>query len=139
MMFRSLTVIAIAWLLCGCSRQKIVGADDLRADLTAAISLASETETFINYAGQQRATFHFAEAHLAYLAQTARQFAKELHESIPVYSIAQQFADAQKQLVALAAELATLPDRLGEKATTTSSKADLSGIRHSLEQIKASL
>jgi len=97
-MLRLVTAIAIASLLCGCSRQKVIGSDDLRSDLTAAISLASETETFIDYAGRQRSTFNFAAGHLAYLAQTARQSAKELHESTPVHSIAQQFMDAQKQI-----------------------------------------
>lgn len=138
-MLRFLAVIAIASLLCGCGRQKIIGRDDLRSDLTAAISLASETESFIDYVSQQRATFDFAEGHLAYLSENARQSAKELHESMPVQSIVQQFTDAQKQLDALAFQLATLRDQLARRPARPASTQGLSSIRHSLEQIKASL
>jgi ribosomal protein L29 len=138
-MLRVLTTIAFAALLCGCSRQKIVGRDDLRSDLTAAISLASETETFLDYSRSQRTTSHFAEGHLAYLAQTASESAKELHESTPVHSIAEQFTDAQKQIDALAAQLAALRDQQTGGSATPSSTQELSGIRHSLAQIKASL
>jgi hypothetical protein len=138
-MLRVVTAIAAVSLLCGCSRQKTVGPDDLRSDLTAAISLASETETFIDYVGQQRATSNFAEGHLAYLAETARQSAKELHESTPVHSIVPQFADAQKQLDALAYQLATMRYQLAEGQSTKIPITYLSTIRHRLQQIKASL
>lgn len=138
-MLRFVAAITVASVLCACSRQKTVGPDDLRSDLTSAISLASETETFINYVSQQRATSNFAEGHLAYLAETARQSAKELHESTPVHSIVQQFADAQKQLDALAFQLATLRDQLARRPARSASTQQLSSILHSLEQIKASL
>jgi hypothetical protein len=138
-MSRFLAVLAIASLFCGCGRQKIVGPDDLRSDLTAAISLASETATFIDYVGQQRATSTFAQGHIAYLAQTARQSAQELHESTPVHSIVQQFADAQKQLDALTRQLSTLSDQVAARTVTPFSTQDLNSIRHTLEQIQASL
>ncbi len=138
-MLRFVAAITVASVLCACSRQKTVGPDDLRSDLTSAISLASETETFINYVSQQRATFDFAEGHLAYLSESARQSAKELHESTPVHSIVQQFADAQKQLDALAFQLATLRDRLAGRRGAAASAPDLNSISHNLEQIKAPL
>lgn len=138
-MFRFFAVVAIASLLCGCGHQKIIGRDDLRSGLTAAISLASETQTFIDYAGHQRATANFAQGHLAYLVETARQSAKELHESAPVHSIAQQFPDAQQQLDALARQLSKLRDQLAARTVTPLSIQDLNGIRHTLEQIQTSL
>jgi type IV pilus biogenesis protein CpaD/CtpE len=138
-MLRLLATVAIAILLCGCSRQKIVSPDDLRSDLTAAISLASETETFIDYVGQQRATSNFTEGHLAYLAQTARQSAKELHSSTPVGSIAQQFSATQKAIDALAYQLATMRYQLARSPSAADSTRNLGGIRQTLQQIKASL
>jgi hypothetical protein len=138
-MLRLVTAIALASLLCGCSHQKIIGADDLRSQLTAAISLASETEAFIDYADAHRATSTFAQGHLAYLAETGRQSAQELHESTPVHSIVQPFADAQKQLDALARQLSILRDQLAARSGAPLSTRDLNGIRHALEQIQASL
>jgi hypothetical protein len=129
----------VASLLWGCSRQKVIGSDDLRSDLTAAISLASETETFMQYVNAQRATSNFAEGHLAYLDQTARKSAQELHESTPVHSIVEQFSHSQKQLDALAAQLNTLRAELAAGHATPASTRELSRIRQSLEEIKASL
>jgi predicted nucleic acid-binding Zn-ribbon protein len=138
-MLRALAILAAASALWGCSRQKTVAPDALRSDLTAAISLASETETLLDYVDGQRATSNFAEGHLAYLAETARQSAKELHESTPVDSIARQFDEAQKQLDALSSQLDTLHDQFERLRATAASRRDLGEIRRNLEQIKASL
>ena len=131
--------LAFTILLSGCSRQKIIGADDLRSQLTAAISLAAETETVLDYVSQHRSTVNFAAGHLAYLSQTAARDAKELHQSTPTYSIEQQFTQSQQQLDALASQLAALQRQatLGQPSATT--KDQLEQLRRSLEQIKAGL
>lgn len=138
-MLRFSVTIAIAFMLCGCSRQKIIDADELRSDLTAAISLASETQTFVRYVGEKRATFNFAEGHLAYLVQTARQAAQELDQSTPVHSIVRQFDEARKQLDALAAQAGTLRAELAARHAAPASTRDLSRIQDRLMQIKSSL
>lgn len=131
--------LAFTVLLSGCSRQKIIGPRDLRSQLTAAISLAAETETVLDYVSQHRSTVNFAAGHIAYLSQTAAQDAKELHQSTPTYSIEQQFTQSQQQLDALASQLAALQRQatLGQPSATT--KDQLEQLRRSLEQIKAGL
>ena len=138
---RTLATLAFAILLSGCSRQKIIGPDDLRSQLTAAISLASETETFLDYLSQHRSTFNFAAGHMAYLSQTAAQAAKELHQSTPTYSIAQQFSQCRQQLDALASQLAALQQEVavGQTPAVAIRKDQLAQLRHSLEQLKAGL
>jgi siroheme synthase len=134
-----IATLAFAILLSSCSRQKIIGPDDLRSQLTAAISLAAETETFLDYLSQHRSTTSFAAGHLAYLSQTAADAAKELHQSTPTYSIEQQFTQSQRQLDALASQLAALQHQaaLGQPSATT--KGQLAELRRSLEQLKAGL
>jgi len=138
---RTLATLAFAILLSGCSRQKIIGPDDLRSQLTAAISLASETETFLDYLSQHRSTFNFALGHIAYLAQTAGQDAKELHQSKPAPSIAQQFPACQEQFDSLASQLSALQQEVavGQTPAVAIRKDQLAQLRHSLEQLKAGL
>jgi hypothetical protein len=134
-----IATLAFATLLSGCSRQKIIGPRDLRSQLTAAISLASETETFLGYLSQHRSTVNFAAGHLAYLSQTAAQDAKELHQSTPTYSIEQQFSQSQQQIDALASQLAALQNEVALGQTPTFAKDQLAQLRRRLEQIKAGL
>ena len=130
---------ACAILLSGCSQQKIIGPRDLRSQLTAAISLASQTETFLDCATQHRSTTNFAAGHIAYLSQTAADDAKDLHQSTPTYSIKQQLSQSQQQLDALASQLAALQQEVAVGQTPAAAKEQFAELRHSLEQIKASL
>jgi hypothetical protein len=139
-----IATLAFAILLSGCSRQKIIGSDDLRSQLTAAISLTSETETVLDYVTQHRSTGNFAAGnfaagHLAYLSQTAAQAAKELQQSTPTYSIQQQFTQSRQQLDALASQLASLQQEVAVGQTPAAANDQLVKLRHSLEQIKAGL
>ena len=133
------STLACAILLSGCSRQKIMGADDLRSQLTAAISLTSETEIFLDYVTQHRSTVNFAAGHMAYLSQTAVQAAKELQQSTPTYSIQQQFTQTRQQLDALASQLASLQQEVAVGQTPAAANDQMVKLRHSLEQIKAAL
>jgi soluble lytic murein transglycosylase-like protein len=134
-----IVTLAFAILLSGCSRQKIMGADDLRSQLTAAISLTSETETFLDYVTQHRSTGNFAAGHLAYLSQTAAQAAKQVQQSTPTYSIQQQFTQSRQQLDALASQLASLQQEVAVGQTPAAANGQLVKLRHSLQQIKAGL
>jgi hypothetical protein len=134
-----IATLAFAILLSGCSRQKIMGADDLRSQLTAAISLTSETEIFLDYVTQHRSTGNFAAGHLAYLSQTAAQATKELQQSTPTYSIQQQFTQSRQQLDALGSQLASLQQEVAVGRTPAAANEQLVKLRHSLEQIKAGL
>src|ERR1051325_311878 len=52
--------------------------EDLQSELVQSISLASETETFIGYMRQGRATYSFASGHLQYLLNEVNRNAQEL-------------------------------------------------------------
>lgn len=130
---------AFALVLVGCSRQKTIDADELRSDLSAAISLASETETFIDYVAQHRATGNYATGQIAYLAETARQDAKELHEAVPAPSIAEKFPVCRQQLDALAYQLASLRFELVRHPAGPANTQQLIQLRRALEQSRASL
>lgn len=131
--------LAFAILLSGCSHQKIIGPDDLRSQLTAAISLASETETFLDYVSQHRFTANFAAGHLAYLSQTAAYAVKDLHQATPTYSIEKQFTQSRQQLDALSSQLAALQRKVAVGQISAAAKDQLADVRRSLEQIKAGL
>ena len=131
--------LAFALLLSGCSHHKIIGPDDLRSQLTAAISLASETETFLDYLSSQRSTANFAAGHLAYLSQTAADAAKDLHQATPTYSIEKQFTQTRQQVDALSSQLAALQQEVAVGQTPAAAKDQLTDVRRSLEQIKSSL
>jgi len=134
-----IATLAFAILLSGCSRQKIIGPRDLCSQLTAAISLASETETFLDYVAQHRSTGNFAAGHIAYLSQTAADAAKDLHHFTPTYSIEQQVTQSRQQLDALASQLAALQRQAARGETPAAAKDHFAQLRHSLEQIKAGL
>lgn len=138
-MRKLIATLVFALLLSGCSQQKIISPRDLRSQLTAAISLASESETFLDYLSQHRSSGNFAAGHLVYLSQTAADTAKELHQSRPTYSVQQQFTQARQQLDALASQLAHLQQEVAAGQTPSPSKDQLDEIRHSLEQIKAGI
>jgi hypothetical protein len=66
-----------------CSRPKTMTADDLRSDILSAISLASETQMFIQQMQNDRGTWPFDVGHLDYLRDEAIRSAKELHDAQP--------------------------------------------------------
>src|SRR5581483_995877 len=66
-MTRRLTAVLLLLVCTGCSRKKTLAPDDLKSQLTRAISFASEEELFVDYIRAGRATSNCAEQHAAYL------------------------------------------------------------------------
>ena len=66
-MTRRLTAVLLLIVSTGCSRKKTLTSDELKSQLTRAISFASEEEMPVNYPHAGRATSNFAEQHAAYL------------------------------------------------------------------------
>ena len=133
------TLLAVLLLLASCSHQKTIDADELRSDLTAAISLASEAETFIDYVAQHRSTGNYAKGHIQYLAEEAGRTAKELREARPAAPVAQKFPEFQKQLDALSHQLSTFRMEIDREQAALASKEKISKVRAALEQVKAGL
>src|SRR5581483_522253 len=82
-MTRRLTAVLLLLVSTGCSRNKTLTSDDLKSQLTRAISFASEEEMFVDYLYAGRATSNFAEQHAAYLDAEIQRSADELAKAVP--------------------------------------------------------
>src|SRR5690242_13166944 len=82
-MMRRLTAILLLLVSTGCSRKKTLTSDDLKSQLTRAISFASEEEMFVDYLNVGRGTSSFAEQHAAYLDAEIQRSADELAKAVP--------------------------------------------------------
>jgi hypothetical protein len=129
------TLLALA----ACSHTKTLDPDELRSDLTQAISLASETETFVDYVLLNRSTANFARGHLGYLQEEAGQFASELSDSSPQSSIKHVLPTCAKELASLADALGSAQQDSGNPETLRVINRHIAGIRRQLEEAKASL
>src|SRR5436853_7367885 len=97
-MFKAAVVLALGFslVLCACSRHETLTTDELRSQLISARSLAAETEIFLDYVRQNRATKSYAQGHIKYLAEEIERSREELQQSSP----AQGEGDAVQQLSA---------------------------------------
>src|SRR5205809_1683729 len=106
----SLTVV-----LCSCSHRQRIATEELRSELFSAKSLSAETEMFLGYVRQHRATKHFAQGHLAYLAEELEQSAKKLHSSSPTPRDETSAKELSNLVDALNAELRSLRGRVDDE------------------------
>lgn len=133
------TLLTALLLLISCSRQKTISAEELRSDLTEAISVAAETEAFIDYVAQHRATTSYAKGHVEYLTQEANRTAKELRQAAPEASTENVFPQSREQVDSLVHEIATLRATIDHPQAVADSRQKISSIRTALEQAKAAL
>jgi hypothetical protein len=123
----------------GCSRKKTLTSDDLKSQLTQAISYASEEEMFVDYLGAGRATSNFAEQHAAYLDAEIERSADELANAVPQSGTQAALQRCRIQLNQLRAELWKLRICRQDKNALSDSKARIEEIRRDLEQAKSAL
>src|SRR5438874_13432371 len=81
-MRRILTVLLLV-ASTGCSRNKVLTPDDLKSQLTTAISFAGEEQMFVDYIRRSRSTHNFAEQHAAYLDAEIARSAHEHSQAVP--------------------------------------------------------
>jgi hypothetical protein len=74
-------LMLLGLILVSCSHTKTISREERRSDLLAAISLASETELFIDQLQEGRVTQTFAEVHIAYLHREASRSADRLRQA----------------------------------------------------------
>lgn len=140
-MFKAIVAFALGFILVlsACSRHKTLTKDELRSELTSAKSLAAETEMFLDYVRQNRATRHYAQGHIEYLTEEVEQSRKELQESLP----AQGEEDARQKLSvqfdALRTELHSIRGRLDDKAALATAKEHIARIRQALDDANPSI
>ena len=80
---RGLTAVLLLLVCTGRSRKKTLTSDELKSQLTRAISFASEEEMFVDYIRAGRATSNFAEQHAAYLDVEIHSSADESAKAVP--------------------------------------------------------
>ena len=137
-MRRILTVLLLV-ASTGCSRNKVLTPDDLKSQLTTAISFAAEEQMFIDYIRRSRYTHDFAEQHAAYLDAEIARSAHELSQAVPQPAIESQFQKCRTQLNQLRDELTGVRANLRNDPALAATNIRLEKIRHDLEQAKSSL
>jgi deoxyribodipyrimidine photolyase len=125
--------------LLSCSRQSTTGPEDLRSNLTSAISIAVEAETFIDFIEQHRATHQFAKAHFQYLAQQVQSASEELHAPSSNSPLAQAIQGTQSQLTSFTNELTAEGNHIADPDALAAGRGRIRNIRQTLEQMKLSL
>ena len=132
-------LLPLLLLQVSCSRQKTITTDELRSELTSAVSLAAETETIIDYVAQHRLTHNYALGHLGYLAREAQRSAKELDEASPEPATEQKLAESKEQVASLSKEIAAARASMGNPEALAATKQEIAHTRAAIEKVKASL
>lgn len=122
-----------------CSHPKTMSPEELRSTLTEAVSIASESEMFIDYALQKRTTRNYASAHLEYLLEQASQAAKETHESVADAQTQQVKAVCEEQLDRLVQSLSFAHRELDDTDKLRIAKQRIDNARSALDKAKSSL
>jgi hypothetical protein len=138
-MARRLTAVLLLLVCTGCSRKKTLSPDELKSQLTRAISFASEQEMFVDYIRAGRATSNFAEQHTAYLDAEIQRSADELAKAVPQLGTQSALQRCRIQLNQLRGELWKMRTHREDKNALSASKARVEEIRRDLEQAKSAL
>jgi hypothetical protein len=120
-----------------CSRTKTL--EDARSDVTSAVSLAAESETFIDYIRQGRATGNFTAGHIQYLIEEIQRSTQELAEPVPDERVRRKLEEVSSELRALVTELQTVSHEIGNAQALTAIRERVTAIRHRLEAANSSL
>jgi hypothetical protein len=132
-------VLGFILVLCACSRHKTLTRDDLRSELISAKSLAAETEMFLDYVRQNRATKDYAQGHIEYLTKETERSREELQESSPAQGEEDAVQELRAQLDALKAELLSIHARLDDRTALATAKEHVARIRHALDEANSSI
>jgi len=126
-------------LLFSCYREHTIGANELRSELVSAASFAAETQTFIGYLRQQRATRAYADGHLEYLTDEVNRVASELREASPAPGTERSFQQCRTQLDSLANELGSVRRDITDLDGLAAAQDRIDRIRQSLQHASSSL
>jgi hypothetical protein len=136
---RTALLSTVCLLAVSCARQKTITREQLRSDLTSAISIANETELSIDFVMRGQATRNFAVGHFHYLAGQLHDSTKELAESRPERGLEQSLTNSREQINALAAALHAIESEVGRPGALAASKRQVDGIRSALEHENSTL
>jgi hypothetical protein len=136
---RKALLSALCLLLLSCARQKTLTREELRSDLTSAISIANETELSIDFVMRGQTTRNFAAGHFHYLENQLHDSMKELASSTPEKGIEQPLESSRAQMDALAGTLHAIASQIGQPEALAASKRRIDVIRKALEHENSSL
>jgi hypothetical protein len=106
--WRATPLVLCMSILVSCSQSKTLTAEDMKSELASAVSLASETEMFIEQWQEDLLTPSFIKAHLGYLQQETRSSIEELEDTQAEPSVASKAENCRTQLKALQHEFRIL-------------------------------
>lgn len=132
-------LISCLLLFSACSHHTKITADDLRSDLTSAISFAAETETFLDFVRQGRSIDHYTEGHLEYLSEELNRSARELEESVADAALAQKLQECRTLLESIALQVAAVRPVLGDAGALSDARQQIAKTRAALEAAQSSL
>ena len=92
-------------MLAGCSRTKTIDREQARSALREARSFAAESELFLDFMRQGKATGRYAEGHAALIEDELAQSAKELEEASPEPEAEDSVRESRSVLAAARANL----------------------------------
>src|SRR3954469_15819373 len=119
-----LTLAAAA--LAGCSHR--ISRDQARSEIRQTVSLAAESEMFIDFVLQGHATRSYAEQHAAYLEQAVEQSAKELEQAQPEPGSEDALRECRTQLRLLGRQLAAIQSSISDNAALVAAREKIKQI-----------
>jgi hypothetical protein len=131
-------LILASLLAAGCSRQKTIDKNQMRSHLRSALAFTAESDMFVDYVQQGRATRHYAQEHAAYLEEAVSRSAKELEEGAAAPGIENALSECKTQLGLLHNELSGL-QRTSDNNALNTAKQNLTKIRESLKKANSQL
>jgi len=126
-----LLILAAGVFAAGCSH-KPAGVQQVKSELRSALSLATESEVFVDFAVQGQATRAYAEGQAAYLADAAGQASKELEKKAAERDLEDSVRECRTELDLLAREISRIRAAIARPG-------DLAGSRTRIEKIRERL
>jgi hypothetical protein len=131
--------LVLSSLLLSCAQRRTITREELRSELTSAISIAGATEMSIDFVSRKQSTHNFAVGQFTYLSNHLNDTAKDLDKSSAEAGLAQSLKKSRAQVDALSSELNAVVHETGSPEALLGSKRRVDAIRAELEQAKASL
>ncbi|HEX6773073.1 MAG TPA: hypothetical protein VF126_13665 [Acidobacteriaceae bacterium] len=119
-----------------CAQRHSLSREELRSDLTSAISAASETELSIDFVLRGKTTQDFAAGHFRYLERNLRDTIKQVAGSTPEPGLEEKATRSRAQMDALESMLTAIASDTKDPDALMAAKQRVHAIRIALAQEK---
>lgn len=113
--------------------------EEVRSAIRSAVSLAAESELFVEFVRGGHSTRHYAEGHAAYLKTSVRRSMQELQEATPETTIRSAIRECIQLLRRLDRELSGIRPALDNDAALAGLRDRITDIRKGLERAQSGL